>query len=38
MVKTELTKKSPLRSLEKAVKGGVGKGNIAVICLQEGNR
>jgi len=36
MVKTELTEKSPLRSLEKAVQGGVGKGNIAVIASKEG--
>ncbi len=36
MVKTELTKKSPLRSLEKAVAGGVGKGNIAVIASKQG--
>ena len=36
MVKTELTNKSPLRSLEKAVAGGVGKGNIAVIASKQG--
>ncbi len=36
MVKKELTEKSPLRSLEKAVHGGVGKGNIAVIASKEG--
>ncbi len=36
MVKTELTEKSPLRSLEKAVQGGLGKGNIAVIASKEG--
>ena len=36
MVKTELTKKSPLRSLEKAVDGGVGKGNMAVIASKQG--
>ncbi|OQY33935.1 MAG: hypothetical protein B6241_06370 [Spirochaetaceae bacterium 4572_59] len=36
MVKTELTNKSPLRSLEKAVAGGVGKGNIAVIASKKG--
>ena len=36
MVKTELAKKSPLRSLEKAVQGGVGKGNIAVIASKKG--
>lgn len=36
MVRTELTEKSPLRSLEKAVQGGLGKGNIAVIASKEG--
>jgi hypothetical protein len=36
MVKAELTKKSPLRSLEKAVHGGLGKGNIAVIASKKG--
>lgn len=36
MVKAELTNKSPLRSLEKAVQGGVGKGNIAVIASKQG--
>lgn len=36
MVKTELTNKSPLRSLEKAVQGGVGKGNLAVIASRKG--
>jgi len=36
MVRTELTEKSPLRSLDKAVRGGLGKGNIAVIASKEG--
>ncbi|QEN09343.1 hypothetical protein EXM22_15665 [Oceanispirochaeta crateris] len=36
MVKKELTEKSPLRSLEKAVNGGLGKGNIAVIASKQG--
>jgi len=36
MVRTELTEKSPLRSLERAVNGGVGKGNIAVIASKKG--
>ena len=36
MVKAELTKKSPLRILEKATHGGLGKGNIAVIASKRG--
>jgi hypothetical protein len=36
MVRKELNEKSPLRSLEKAVQGGLGKGNIAVIASKEG--
>lgn len=36
MVKTELTEKSPLRILEKATHGGLGKGNIAVIASKRG--
>ena len=36
MVKEELTKKSPLRILEKATHGGLGKGNIAVIASKRG--
>jgi hypothetical protein len=36
MVKAELTKKSPLRILEKATNGGLGKGNIAVIASKRG--
>ncbi|MBB6482056.1 DnaB-like helicase C-terminal domain-containing protein [Spirochaeta isovalerica] len=36
MVKEELTKNSPLRILEKATHGGLGKGNIAVIASRRG--
>ncbi len=36
MVKAELTKKSPLRILEKATNGGLGKGNVAVIASRRG--
>ena len=36
MVKAELTKNSPLRILEKATHGGLGKGNIAVIASKRG--
>lgn len=36
MVKEELTKNSPLRILEKATNGGLGKGNIAVIASRRG--
>lgn len=36
MVKEELTKNSPLRILEKATHGGLGKGNIAVIASKRG--
>ncbi len=36
MVKAELTKKSPLRILENATSGGLGKGNIAVIASKQG--
>jgi len=36
MVKAELTKNSPLRILEKATNGGLGKGNIAVIASKRG--
>ncbi len=36
MVKTELTTKSPLRILEKATSGGLGKGNLAVIASKQG--
>ena len=36
MVKTELIKKSPLRKLETAIGGAVGKSNIAVIASKKG--
>ena len=36
MVKSELTTKSPLRILENATSGGLGKGNIAVIASRQG--
>ncbi|MDC7224894.1 MAG: hypothetical protein PQJ60_14195 [Spirochaetales bacterium] len=36
MVKKEITEKSPLRKLEGAVKGGLGKGNIGVIASKRG--
>jgi KaiC/GvpD/RAD55 family RecA-like ATPase len=36
MVKKEITEKSPLRKLESAVHGGVGKGNIGVIASKKG--
>ena len=36
MVKKEITEKSPLRKLEGAVHGGVGKGNIGVIASKKG--
>ncbi len=36
MVKAELTEKSPLRILENATHGGLGKGNIAVIASKRG--
>lgn len=36
MVKAELNKKTPLRKLEEAVQGGVGKGNIGVIASRRG--
>lgn len=36
MVKAELTKNSPLRILENATHGGLGKGNIAVIASKRG--
>ncbi len=36
MVKAELTSKSPLRILENATSGGLGKGNVAVIASKQG--
>jgi len=36
MVKKELIEKSPLRSLEKATSGGLGKGNIAILASKKG--
>lgn len=36
MIKSELIEKSPLRKLEKAIGGGVGNGNIAVIASKKG--
>jgi hypothetical protein len=36
MVKQELVKRSPLRILEKSIRGGVGHGNIAVIAARKG--
>lgn len=36
MVKTELIKRSPLRLLEKSIRGGVGQGNIGVIAARKG--
>jgi hypothetical protein len=36
MVKTELVKRSPLRILEKSIRGGVGQGNIGVIASRKG--
>lgn len=36
MLKSELIEKSPVRELEKSVKGGVGKGNIGVIASKAG--
>lgn len=36
MVKAELNKKSPLRKLEGAIDGGLGKGNIGVIASKKG--
>lgn len=36
MVKKEITSKSPLRKLESAVHGGLGKGNIGVVASKKG--
>ena len=36
MVRKELIKRSPLRILEKSIRGGVGKGNLAVIASPKG--
>ncbi|MCL2792160.1 MAG: hypothetical protein FWD87_03640 [Spirochaetaceae bacterium] len=36
MVKEELVKRSPLRTLEKVLDGGLGKGNIGVIASKKG--
>ena len=36
MVKSELVKRSPLRILEKSIRGGVGEGNIGVIAARKG--
>jgi len=36
MVKTELIKRSPLRVLEKAIHGGLGRGNIGVLASPKG--
>jgi hypothetical protein len=36
MVKKEITEKSPLRKLENAVKGGLGKGNVGVVASKAG--
>ncbi|MBN1274510.1 MAG: hypothetical protein JXB26_19795 [Candidatus Aminicenantes bacterium] len=36
MVKTELIKRSPLRILEKAMRGGLGRGNIAALASRKG--
>lgn len=36
MVRTELIERSPLRILEKSIRGGVGEGNIGVIASRKG--
>jgi hypothetical protein len=36
MIKRELNERSPLRILEKSTHGGLGKGNIGVICARKG--
>ena len=36
MVKAELIKRSPLRILEKSLKGGLGKGNIGILASRKG--
>lgn len=36
MIKTELIKRSPLRILEKSIRGGVGVGNIGVVAGRKG--
>ena len=36
MIKAELIKRSPLRILEKAIQGGLGKGNIGVLASRKG--
>ncbi len=36
MVKTELIKRSPLRTLEEAMHGGLGKGNIGILASRKG--
>lgn len=36
MVRSELVKRSPLRILEKSLRGGVGKGNIGVLASRKG--
>ena len=36
MIKRELNERSPLRILEKSTHGGLGKGNIGLICARKG--
>ncbi|NOR15181.1 MAG: hypothetical protein GQ544_05720, partial [Candidatus Aminicenantes bacterium] len=36
MVKTELIKRSPLRILEEAMHGGLGKGNVGILASRKG--
>ena len=36
MVKSELIKRSPLRILEKSIRGGLGKGNIGILASKKG--